>query len=247
MSEQVTIGLSNLDEARFGVRTAKGSVKSAAAVPQLLDFCYDNGVELAIVRCPTTEIKTAQRLESEGFFLTDTLLYFRYDVAKIPLLEPPASITIRQIHLGEEDAVGHVAADAFHNYRSHYHNDPYLDQTKCDEVYIDWAIRSCLAVSENAQVFVAVDDGKIVGFTTPRIESPDEATFWLTGIARAAQGRGIYALMETRGIAWLREKGIRWVINSTQIANHSMQKAYTHLGGMPAHSDYTFHKWFTKT
>src|SRR5687768_777877 len=79
------VELSPLDEQRFGVRTAKGKITAAGDVAALMDFCRARAVELLIVRCPTSDLATAQALEAIGGRLMDVLLYSLRDLQKTPL------------------------------------------------------------------------------------------------------------------------------------------------------------------
>ena len=73
--------ISSLDTARWGVVTATTSDVSVENLPSLLVFGRDNAVGLLIARCPTTDLRTAQAMEGEGFRLMDTLVYYSRDVA----------------------------------------------------------------------------------------------------------------------------------------------------------------------
>lgn len=244
MNEPFEIKFSAIDEARFGIRTAKAILGATTDIPALLDFCRANRIELAIVRCSTLNPRIAQALEGAGFFLTDTLVYFRRDLARKPIPPDTGTIAIRPVRPGEETTIGRVAAEAFHNYQGHYHADPRLDQAKCDEVYVDWAIRSCTTPGVADVVLVADNEGEIVGFTTLRLESPDAGAIWLAGMVRAAQGKGVNRSLQIQGMNWLRDRGRRWLVYSTQISNIAAQKVLARLGYEPSHSYYTFHHWF---
>ena len=67
-----------------------------------------------------------------------------------------------------------MATEAFRGYYGHCHADQRLDRAKCDEVYRDWALRSCLSRDVADQVLVAVLDGSIVGFGDLRLNTPEE-------------------------------------------------------------------------
>lgn len=244
MSVPFEVSLSAIDEARFGVRTAKAMLGLAADVPTLLDFCRANGAELAIVRCPTLDLSIAQALECAGFFLTGTLLHLKRDLTRKPIPPKTDAVKVRPVKPGEEVVIGRLAADAFRGYRGHYHADPNLDPAKCDEVYVDWAIRSCTTPGVADEVLVAEDNGEIVGFTTLQMVSADTATSWLSGIKHAARGQHAYRSLKIQSMLWLQERGGRWNISPTLLSNIAVQKALARLGYEPSHSYYTFHKWF---
>ena len=76
------VSLSDLDEKRFGVKTAKTSPLRADDIGRVMDFCANHRVEFLIARCPSDELKAAQEMERLGFSLMDTLLHYSCDLKK---------------------------------------------------------------------------------------------------------------------------------------------------------------------
>ncbi len=236
--------LSDLDQMRFGARTAKANQITAKTLPAVIDFCHAHQVEFLIARALTTDLATAQALESAGFLLMDTLVVYARDLKKRPIPPDDGQLLIRPIQAGEEADVKRVCEQSFGGYGGHYHADPKLDPEKCDQTYVDWATRSCVDREVAHEVLVADDDGAIVGFATLRLNHADEGEGVLFGVAPAAQGRGVYRSFMIHAMEWVRRQGATNMIVSTQITNVAVQKAWTRLGFEPNRSYYTFHKWF---
>lgn len=245
MNPSSLISLSALDEERFGVRTAKTTPNTLDDVQAILSFCQSNSVELLIARCSTHDLRAVQLLENEGFFITDTLVYYRRNLLRFPIPEDTGQIRVRAVQPGDEIVVRKVAAEAFHGYYGHYHADPRLDQTKCNEVYVDWATRSCLSREVADEVLTGDDDETLVGFATMRLNNADESEGVLFGVAPSAQGKGLYRSFMVAGMNWSLRKGASQMVVSTQITNIAVQKVWVRLGFEPSHSYYTLHKWFT--
>ena len=235
---------SEIDSARFGIRVARASPITPGDLDGVLDFCAANAIALLIGRCAATDLSAAQMMEDNGFFLTDTLVYYSFDLGKhsIPADSPRA--LIRPIRPGDEAQVERVAASAFRGYYGHYHADPKLDRAKCDEGYVSWAVRSCTSRQVATDVLVAELENKIVGFATLRLNSPEEGEGVLFGVATEAQGMGIYRSFMVGGMHWCKEQDVRRMVVSTQVTNVAVQKVWCRVGFEPAHSYYTFHKWF---
>jgi GNAT superfamily N-acetyltransferase len=140
--------------------------------------------------------------------------------------------------------VKQVAADSFRGYSGHYHADERLRRSQCDEIYTDWARRSCLSRDVAGEVLIADIDGRVAGFATLKLNSPEEGEGVLFGVAPWAQRRGIYRSFMVRGMEWCAGKGAKRMIVSTQIVNTAVQKVWTRIGFEPSHAYYTFHKWF---
>jgi len=239
------INLSDIDERRFGIRTARATDFGSHDIPYIFRFCASERVELLIARCSTLDISVCQEMEQRGCMLMDTLVYYSNDLGKNNSCNDLIGIAIRSVRPGEEDAVRRIAADAFRGYTGHYHSDAKLDQQKCDEIYEDWAYRSCVHNGVADDVLVAEIHGSLVAFATMRIVTPEEGEGVLFGVARSSQGQGIYRGLIINGMGWCVSRGMLKMTVSTQITNSAVQKVWVRLGFEPGPSFYTFHRWFT--
>jgi GNAT superfamily N-acetyltransferase len=243
-SHHPLVRLSDIDEERFGIRTARTDEVSAEALPSVLSFCHRHAVVLLIARCPASDLRAAQAMEREGFLLMDTLLHYGRDLLSAPLPAKDPVIPVRAALPGEEGDVAEVAAQAFRSYLGHYHADERLDRGQCDEVYTSWALRSCLSRDVAEEVLVASPSDSIVGFLTLRMAKPEEGQGILFAVSPSAQGRGAASALMIGGIRWCLEKGASRMLIPTQVNNMPSQKVWCRLGFEPSHAQYTFHKWF---
>jgi GNAT superfamily N-acetyltransferase len=238
------IHLSQIDEDRFGIRAARAKHVTSDTLSQVLDFCHTNGVVFLIARCSSAHLDAAQAMEQSGFLLMDTLVYFKFDFAKKPMPEDKGDTLVRPMRPGEAAAIKAVAVESFKGYFGHYHADPRLDRSKCDETYTSWADLSATSRDVADEVLVADIDGQIAGFATLRLNRPEEGEGVLFGVAPFAQGRGIYRAFMVNALHWVRAQGCTSMVVSTQITNIAVQKVWSRLGFEPNRSYYTFHKWF---
>jgi GNAT superfamily N-acetyltransferase len=241
-----TIGLSAIDEDRFGYRTAKVAHVTRDGLSDILAYCREHHIQLLIARCSADDVPVAQAMEQAGFQLMDTLVYY----GRHPLepLQPVHNgrMSIRAVMEGEEDAVTAVARDAFRGYHfGHYHADPRLDRSACDAVYPSWARALCTTRDAASEVLVAENDSAIVGFIALRLNDPLEGEGILNGVLRAEQGQGVYTFLLATGLEWCRQRGACRFLISTQLANWRVQRVWARLGLALADAQYTFHKWFT--
>jgi GNAT superfamily N-acetyltransferase len=238
------VSLSAIDEKRFGVKIAKASLVFED-IPKVMEFCSSNHVECLIARCPTNDIPAAQEMEGQDFLLMDTIAYYSYKLKGKPVPEDDSVLQVRPIRLGEEHIVKDIAAASFRGYSGHYHADSKLEKKKCDEVYTDWAYRSCLSPKIDNDMLAAESDGIIHGFAFIRVNSPSVGEGVLFGVSPSSQGKGIYRLLMIGGIRCCIKRGLDKMVVSTQITNVTVQKVWTRLGFELSHSYYTFHKWFS--
>ena len=241
------IWISEIDEKRFDTKIARASEITESHLAKAMEFCQVNRVSLLVARCSTNELASAQAMESAGFLLMDTLVYYKRSLVDRSIPEDPGEIRVRPIRPGEEEAVRAVAADSFRGYYGHYHADPRLDRATCDEVYTSWALRSCTSKEVADQVLVAVEDSKVLAFITIRLDSRGQGETVLSGVAPAAHRRGIYRSLMIRSMAWCKLHGAEHLITSTQLNNTATQKVWVRLGFEPHETFYTFHKWFECT
>lgn len=236
--------LSPLDEERFDIRTAKAQVATVDEVTSTLDFCRQQSVRLLIARCPADRWAAAHALEVAGSRLMDVLVYFKRDLQKTSFPEAAGATTVRTASPQDAEVIAAIARESFKGYQGHYHADPRLDRTACDEVYASWARRSCLSREVAHEVLVATHETELLGFITLRRNSPTEGEVCLNAVTPAAQGQGIYRTLMIHALTWCRDRGCRQVIVSTQITNIAVQKVWARVGFEPDRSYLTFHCWF---
>jgi GNAT superfamily N-acetyltransferase len=243
-TDRETVAYSEIDSERFGVRVARAQVVSNR-LSKVLDFCTTERIDLLVARCRTSDLEAAQGMESKGFLLMDTLVYYSFDLTKKAIPEDPCEVRIRRLQPGDEAEIPEVASAAFKGYMGHYHADRRLESALCDEVYRSWAERSCTTDKVADEVLVAEIGGRVAGFATLRLTSPQEVEGLLYAVAPESQGKGICRLFMIRSLQWCRAQGAKRMVISTQVTNVSMQKVWCRTGFEPSHSYYTFHKWFT--
>lgn len=244
MTTEFQISLSSIDEEHFGYKTASASYVGKENIDEMLDFCRANEVEFLIARCSASDLDAVQRMESEGFQLMDTLMYFRYWLGKKSHFPEMKSVPFLPLETGEEREVEEVAKLAFKDYYGHYHSDERLDQQKCDEVYSNWAYQACLSRGPEREVLVHKKDGKIIAFLVLEINSEGYGVPILTGIHPDHQRSGIYAAVAYPTWQWFLSKGLKYSMVSTQATNIAQQKYFIRFGYRPHDAVYTLHKWF---
>ncbi len=239
------VSLSVVDEERFGVRTAKAFPITKEKLPQVLEFCEEHKVVFLMARCFAEDLSTVHALEGEGFRLMDTLCYWRLDLTA-PSFSFPLNplIKIRPVQINEAEKIKALARRAFHGYLSHYHTDQRLDPALCDEVYADWAYRSCLSHEVAQQVLVAEWEGQVAGFATVRLNNVEEGEGLLSGVDPDLRNTGIHKALLVARAEWCKNQGTAKMIQSTQITNLIALKNWQALGFEPQSHHYTFHKWF---
>lgn len=182
-------------------------------------------------------------MESAGFRLMDTLVYYECSLAEASRGQSSVA-GVRPMRAGEEGQVEAIAQATFRGYVGHYHADPRLDPTLCDQTYASWARRCCKSSEAADVVLVTPVDGRIAGFVAIQVRLPDLGQLVLGAVAPNAQGRGLYGALAVGGMEWCRARGVQRFVSSTQINNFAAQKSWVGVGMTLTRAVYTFHKWF---
>ncbi len=235
---------SPIDELRFGIRIARINQATVGLLPDILDYCHAEQVEMLIARCDAADLAAVQAMERAGFLLMDTLVYFGRALSSLPPYQVTPDLTIRPVRSGEARHVESIAVEIFKDYGGHYHADPRLDRAQCDAVYPSWAYRSCLVREVADQVLVAEYQTALVGFVAIRLNDSDEGEVTLYGVLPSAQRRGVGQALVLNAMHWLVEQGATHFVISTQVTNYASQTVWIRLGMSPYRAFYTFHKWF---
>jgi ribosomal protein S18 acetylase RimI-like enzyme len=242
--KKFSIEISEPDSAMFGFTCVRANCVTQADVPGMLAFAQQHGARVLLARCSTSDIKTSNALEEQGFRLADTLLYSLADLAKLEMPARRLTLPIRAFRSADIEQILGVARVLYSNYFGHYHADPIFDRAKVVEGYVDWARRSCLDETVAQEVFVAADHGRVGGFVTMRLLDQDEGEMVVGGVHPDYAGKGIYRDFLLTGMEWcLQQKRVRMIV-STQVNNYAVQRAWARLGFQQYQSFYTFHKWF---
>ncbi len=240
------IKLSDQDENRFGVVTAKAVLENHESSEAILGWCREQKVEFCIVRIPTAHIQLAQNLELAGFFLTDSLVYYANYVIRTEPLQFPSGYRHREATPQDVGALADLAAIVFQGYEGHYHADPHLHREDCNQVYSSWAANSCSDKRVADVVHLVLSGSTIVGFLAIKLSDNDSAEIVLNGVHPNHQKLGLYSQLIKLAKVWCVDHQIKRLLISTQLMNVSVQKVWCRQGFEPSKSFYTFHKWFSR-
>jgi ribosomal protein S18 acetylase RimI-like enzyme len=229
---------SAIDSDRFGARIYRVATDSLDEARAVRAFVSANRVDMIIARCPTTAIDVAQLWESEGFYLTDTIVYFNGGTRQFEEQAPEGTRLLDDADLRSLEA---VAQAGFTDFGGHYHADPRLDDDQATAAYVDWTLRC--ARDPTFEVWVAGRTGDVTGFLALQRQPDRRGEIVLNAVAPDSQRRGIYESLVRAAGASCRRQGITELVASTQITNVAPQKVWARCGLEPRSSFYTFHRW----
>jgi GNAT superfamily N-acetyltransferase len=78
--------------------------------------------------------------------------------------------------------------------------------------------------------FVAIEDGRVVGYAILGRHTDEAAQHWMTGVARAARGRGIALALKQAQIAAAKAAGWRYLDTQNDLGNAPMRRVNEKLG-----------------
>lgn len=175
----------------------------------------------------------------------DTLALYSYQYSQSTPAQPFVHSDIMKAVPADADEVRLLAARAFHRYQGHYHADPLLVSKACDDVYADWAYRSCISTGVADTVLLKKINGKITGFGTLKLAMDGRsASGPLFAVDPSFKGQGIFSELLKCSKNWAEEKRVEEFFYSTQITNIAVLRVLCHEGFLPLRHEYTFHKWY---
>jgi RimJ/RimL family protein N-acetyltransferase len=235
------VELSPLDEANFGIRTAKGSLESADAARAAIAWCGAENVRLLIARSPTSASPAIHVLEDAGGLLMDVLTHWVLDFEGMTLPPDPPGVTCREATAADEPLLVAAATETFHDYKGHYHADPRLDRAACDNVYVSWIRRSLAPTSVVDNVLLFFDGDVLLSFVTMRVTAGGEGEIVLGGVMPTARGRAFWRPTVNGLLRWCQSRGVVRVRASTQITNVASQRIWARMGFQIQGSEATLH------
>lgn len=238
------IELKNLDSARFGIICAQIR-DEGASLAEIDAAAAEMRVAMMMARVDSRNVTRLHELESGGFRLMDTLVYYSCLLGdENPVSEDGGSLIARLATPRDSAAVQNIAREAFQDYVGHYHSDSRLSRREAAEVYVDWARRSIEEPSPGEFALVACIPDLPVGFMTVRKRSVESAEIVLNGVAPGHQGQGVNSFLIRHMKAHVRAAGQRSAIVSTHLTNVIAQRVWIRMGFSPERSVHTFHKWY---
>ncbi len=207
-------------------------------VINLKDKAKENGFEHLSVKICTSNKQCINPFFRQGFYLTDTLLEYKYTYKNELPEDFPHKTIIRDYTEKDINELMRISKKSFEYDR--FHSDPFLDNNLCDKYYEQWIYNSCHGFAD--KVIVSEHEGKAVGFTTGKADHNQEyGRLVLSAVSDQYRGLGIYTSMIYEGMKWLQKEGFAGLFVGTQINNIAVQKAWIKLGFTVSTSEYVLH------
>ncbi|MFM0335508.1 GNAT family N-acetyltransferase [Paraburkholderia fungorum] len=240
----MSLVLSELDQSRFGVVTAKATARHVDEFDRIMEACSAQKVEFLILRVDSSDLPVVQAAEKQGAFITDALLYFEKTLSSGSALILPDSVRLRKAEAEDASRIGHLASQVFRDYDGHYHTDPRLPKDKADQVYSSWAEAACINPQVADEVLILERESEIIGFSALKLVEPQAFDCSLLGVSPLARREGLFRSLLQGSMDWGLSRGLTTMEYSTQLTNVPAQRGLCKVGFLPTKSCYTLHKWF---
>jgi L-amino acid N-acyltransferase YncA len=216
-------------------------------IAPLMAACRARGIQHLSVRVDVADAETIQALEDAGFRMMDALATYIYP-AKRPAPEPGKDMGVLRLYQPEDrEQILDITREAYRGFRGRYHLDPHLPQDRSDELYVEWAKKSC--DGEWADVVLVTENGKgeLHGWASYRQIEPVS-----TVGGTAIRGGGLGACRRDKPGAYaglLRAATVRIhgggavTEMQTQIFNFATIRLYEAVETQFVRADYTLHAW----
>jgi hypothetical protein len=243
------------DSAFFGLSMARAFVLHHEESPDALrailaaslQECRDRKIDHLSVRIDVADADAIQALEDTGFRLMDALATYIYPL-KRPAPEPGKDMAVLRLFQPEDrDQILEITREAYRGFRGRYHLDPHLPRERSDELYVEWAKKSC--DGEWADVVLVAENGKgeLHGWASYRQIEP-VSSVGLVPIRGGGLGAcrrekpGAYAGL-LRAATERIHGGGGVTEMQTQIFNFATIRLYESVDTQFVRADYTLHAW----
>lgn len=233
---------SDIDSRRFKLNTAKLIIEDQLAdISPMVKIFHEKNGQLFIIRCNTFLTETIHQIQNAGFFLTDTMLTFSLSIQSVSLKKKYADkFEIVVARKGDSEMLGEIAKKAFFGYKGHYHQNPFLDDKLCDEIYVDWAKNLVTNKAMSDVVFIAKTGDKPIGFASLKVENR-QAKAGLLGVIPEYRGMGISRVLHQERFLWCSKNSINLIRVESSISNKNYMNLLVKLGFNFHSSKYIFH------
>ena len=93
-----------------------------------------------------------------------------------------------------------------------------------------WSAHSLGPLLRRDLSFIALENGRVVGYALIEQHKDDTAEHAMTGVARAARGRGVALALKRAQIAAAKEAGLAWLRTQNDLGNAPMRRVNEKLG-----------------
>jgi ribosomal protein S18 acetylase RimI-like enzyme len=190
-------------------------------------------------------------LESNGFFLMDTLLNFVCDCraggSNDHPRQLPEGFVLRLATSSDVEPLVATARASFANHFGRFHADPRIGRAAATTIYEEW-IRSCINGWAD-WIVVAMHGDRIAGYSAWKKPSGLDQRhgirlghFSIGAVHPDFSGRGLFTALTRAGMEQLRSSA-DWIEAPTHVDNHAVQRGFLRLGWRIAGAQHSFHKW----
>jgi ribosomal protein S18 acetylase RimI-like enzyme len=228
------------DSDLFGLSAARlEDPVDSARLAAILDDCRQAGIQHLVARVDIADLSTIHALEGAGFELLDGIQTFTLNPSEACF--PVASeLTARQYRKTDRPQVLAIARTAFVHDR--FHADTALKPGVANRVHEVWVDNCCAGRMADA-VFVAEDQGAILGFVTVKLDpTRGIAVIGMVATLDAARRRGVARAITMLALRWIGDRGAGSVQVGTQLANIAAARLYSSFGFRPVSVALTFRK-----
>jgi L-amino acid N-acyltransferase YncA len=223
------------------------SAPLADIIASAFEVCRERGIRHLAARIDVADAAAIQALEDAGFRMMDALATYIYPL-KRPSPEPGKDMGVLRLYQPEDrDQILAITRDAYRGFRGRYHLDPHLPQERSDELYVEWARKSC--DGDWADVVLVTENGKgeIHGWASYRQIEPVSSVG-----GTPIRGGGLGACRREKPGAYaglLRAATVRIhggggvTEMQTQIFNFATIRLYESVNTQFVRADYTLHAW----
>jgi ribosomal protein S18 acetylase RimI-like enzyme len=237
----------------IGLAPCPGDGHSIATelVAEVVRRIADRDADFLLCKVAPLDTALIHGLESNSFFLMDTLLNFVCDCRMSGFSGRPQQLpddfVVRLATFSDIEPLAETARASFAGHFGRFHADPRIGHAAATMIYEEW-IRSCMKGWAD-WIVMAMHGDRVAGYsawkkpvTLDQRHGIRLGHFSIGAVHPDFFGRGLFSALTLGGMELLRSSA-DWIEAPTHIANHGVQRGFVRLGWRIAGAQHSFHKW----
>ncbi len=222
---------------------------ACALVHSLVSRAYSVGAQTLFVWIPLDAICVIHALESVGFHVMESQVYWAFDLKGQTLPLPKTDAVYRAHTLADTESLVALARRMYTHIPDRFHADPQFPVAASDELYARWLYNSC--TGEAADHILVLDvNGRVAGYSTMRFLD-DQAglcnirmgQLLLGAIEPEFRQKGLYDDLLRSSLLWLQSVQADLAFVGTQSNNIMAQMGMARSGWRPVCGGLSLHFW----
>jgi hypothetical protein len=242
MQQSIAISYSAVESKRFGCKILRGSIYKLDC-DALKSLIISEEPDVIVLRLPSEVKQTHYQLTTIGFPVLhcDTLVVYQCALSSIQSVALRNNLAFNLVTKKTEAVITSLVTEIFQDYNNHYSSNPFFNKDAILQGYIEWAHSFINEIDNTKYAWYVTFNDTIIAFALCSTDNTNGCEGVLYGVKKEYAGKGVYSDIIRFTQNYFKTNGLKVMKVSTQIQNHSVQKAWVKEGFVLKQSFDTYH------